>query len=131
MPHPHSEAGFANCESEELKQSVEQPEVDMAPAPGLSPSPSSTSASPPIEIIAIEDTDIDVEDDMSLDAPHIRVDIGGGDIALADPTPQFPYKDPEDSLSETVNRLAQYISTRKQNPYICGRRCSNVYQNPQ
>jgi ubiquitin carboxyl-terminal hydrolase 34 len=69
---------------------------------------SSTSRSPPVELVQIPE-----DEDVELEAAVEEVSPVGHDLYALDPTDQFPYNDPQEHLYETVNRLSQYVSSRK------------------
>ncbi|KFA72723.1 hypothetical protein S40288_07612 [Stachybotrys chartarum IBT 40288] len=94
-----------------LKHSVEDTDANLAiqhrDGTTTPQSSSGVSASPAIEILAMndeEDDDDDDDDDIWLSEIHAPVD----------PTHQFPYVDSGESLSDTVHRLAEFISTQSQ-----------------
>jgi hypothetical protein len=88
-----------------LKYSVEDTDANLAiqhrDGTNTPQSSSGVSVSPAIEILAVNDEDED--DDIWLGEIHAPVD----------PTHQFPYVDSGESLSDTVHRLAEFISTRE------------------
>jgi ubiquitin carboxyl-terminal hydrolase 34 len=98
---------------DDVKTSVEDPEIEMGSAPlptAVTPqSSSSDMGSPDIEVIAIPD------DDEEVDFVDSEVSIiGEGNLTL-DPTENFPYHDAHrgESLADTANRLREYMSGRK------------------
>ncbi|KAK5989046.1 Ubiquitin carboxyl-terminal hydrolase 34-like protein [Cladobotryum mycophilum] len=103
----------------QIKKSVEEPELDLAQDfsinTGISQPSSSGSATPPIEVITIQETDgaADGYDDISFDPSNVEVSIIDQDVVFTDPTTQFPYRDPEETLPETVQRLIQFIAMRE------------------
>ncbi|RFU76361.1 hypothetical protein TARUN_5887 [Trichoderma arundinaceum] len=105
-------------EEDKVKKSVEEAEPDFVPNAdgGLSiaqPS-SAASPSPPVEVIALQDDDRVADDDaMAYDRSLLDNSILNRDTTIADPTTQFPYRELDDTLSETVSRLCQYISTQQ------------------
>ncbi|KAJ3461759.1 hypothetical protein MRS44_010312 [Fusarium solani] len=98
--------------TDDVKASVEDSEVDMVPVPAqstdTSKSASSHSTSPPIEIITVPS-----DDDMASDHMSVGVSIVGDDPILIDPIHDFPFHDPEETTESTVERLANYLSTRE------------------
>lgn len=89
-------------------------EVDLVSGePRGSRSSTSDSGSPPVELVhELDDEDID------LGTPVEDVSIVGQDRYLDDPIERFPYKDSQEHLFETVQRLVNYISTRKSLRFI-------------
>ena len=69
---------------------------------------SSDTGSPPVELVPEVD-----DGDADLDTPVEEVSILGERQRIVDPMTAFPYQDPQEQLSDTVNRLVQYISSRK------------------
>lgn len=100
-----------SARADNVKSSVEDPEVDMAaPTQSLDTpqSSSSSSGSPPIEIITVPS-----DEDMPSGPQSVDLTMSGEDLVLIDPVQDFPFNDPEESLVETVHRLTQYFSTRE------------------
>ncbi|KAF7537718.1 hypothetical protein G7Z17_g12797 [Cylindrodendrum hubeiense] len=88
-----------------VKSSVEDPEVDMsAPTQSLDTpqSSSSCSGSPPIEIITVPS-----DDDMPSGRQSVDLSMSGEDLVLIDPVQDFPFNDPEESLVETKQNAEQ------------------------
>ncbi|KAH8686753.1 hypothetical protein BGZ61DRAFT_45221 [Ilyonectria robusta] len=99
-----------SARADNVKSSVEDPEVDMAaPTQSLDTpqSSSSSSGSPPIEIITVPS-----DEDMPSGPQSVDLTMSGEDLVLIDPVQDFPFNDPEESLVETVHRLTQYFSTQ-------------------
>ncbi|WQF76050.1 Putative ubiquitin specific protease, papain-like cysteine peptidase superfamily [Colletotrichum destructivum] len=96
--------------SDGVKNSVEDlDEVDMAQAPieitDTPPSSSSSPKSPEVEVVVVpDDQDGPFDDD--------EVSIIREDAASFDPTSEFPYHDVHESLSETVAKLINYLSSQ-------------------
>lgn len=83
-------------------------EVDLVRESPGSHSSSPASGSPRVELIQeLEDEDID------LGTPVESVPLVGQNQYLVDPIERFPYKDSQEHLFETAQRLVSYISTRK------------------
>lgn len=113
QPQPVSSRSEAD-----IKESVEDAEIDLVQVPSKEMSTprssSPASASPPVEVITIQDDGDEEEvDRIGFGTYNPGISIVGSDQAVPDPTSLFPYNDPEETLSETVQRLSNYISTRK------------------
>lgn len=76
-----------------------------------SPKSSSLSTSPPVELVNLTEDDGEGDDDMAFSATGPEADTVSDYLLLVDPTLQFPYTEPEESLCDTLQRLTQYIST--------------------
>ncbi|KAH6605074.1 hypothetical protein Trco_006781 [Trichoderma cornu-damae] len=109
---------MATPEEDKVKKSVEGAELDAVSTAdaglGVAQSSGAASPSPPVDVITIQDDDgVADEDVMAFDRSLLDSSIVGRDAAVADPTAQFPYRELDDTLAETVNRLYQYISTQQ------------------
>ena len=84
--------------------------------PAASASSGSETGSPPVEIIDIQP---DEDEDLGEDRPRVTLlhDLQGG--MLADPTADFPYRDPVENLAESVLKLESFITTRKLTVAYC------------
>ncbi|PFH60693.1 hypothetical protein XA68_10531 [Ophiocordyceps unilateralis] len=69
---------------------------------------SSLSTTPPIEIVADSDGGGPVLDDMAISTSNQPVE---PNLLIFDPILQFPYLESGESLSDTLQRLAHYLST--------------------
>ncbi|KJZ76086.1 hypothetical protein HIM_04542 [Hirsutella minnesotensis 3608] len=76
-----------------------------------SPRSSSLSASPPIELISVADDDEQDEGDVNFTTATPEAEMTNSTMLLLDPTVQFPYTEPDESLCDTLQRLTQYLST--------------------
>ena len=112
---PHSGAASSARETSDLSENAEAPGEAMDRAHrNISPSPksSSLSASPPVELVNLtEDDEDEGNDDMAFSATGLEAEIVGEHLLHMDPTLQFPYAEPEESLCDTLQRLTQYFST--------------------
>lgn len=101
-------------EEDKAKKSVEEAEPDVAPnidgGPATPPTGWRASLSPPLEELFPGDREMPDEAVINLIADKF-IPLGARNPPLADPTIQFPYNEAE-TLSETVNRLRQYLSER-------------------
>ncbi|KAF5643612.1 DFFRY protein [Fusarium sp. NRRL 52700] len=103
---------------DQVKESVEDAEVAMAPPPqnlGTPRSSFSHSASPPIEVITVQS-----DDDMASDRQSIGVSIVDDDSVMIDPINEFPFREPTETLEGMMVRLSNYIETRKTHSYFSG-----------
>jgi ubiquitin carboxyl-terminal hydrolase 34 len=71
--------------------------------------PSSRTKSPPVELVPTQEDDAMVDFDADADA----VEVAGVQHLIGDPMRSFPYHDGQEDLANTVNRLYQFLSTRK------------------
>ncbi|KAL7788281.1 hypothetical protein V8C37DRAFT_388563 [Trichoderma ceciliae] len=113
-----SKIRISTPEEDRVKKSVEEAELDIVLKDdgglGIAQPSSAASPSPPVEVITIQDDDGLVDEDtMAFDQSLLDNSFVSSDAMVADPTPQFPYRELEDPLPETVNRLCQYISTQQ------------------
>ncbi|KAK3692278.1 hypothetical protein B0T22DRAFT_9213 [Podospora appendiculata] len=98
---------------DDVKTSVEDPEVDMSREDNIADTPVSSasstsngSSSPAIEIISLEpDDDIDFE----IDEPEVTIFGGLPRSLMSDPSAMFPYHEPPESYADTALRLASYL----------------------
>lgn len=82
-------------------------EVDLVQNPKNRPGSSSRgSESPPVEFIR-------EHEEMSADVPVEEISIDGQSRYVSDPTDQFPFRDPQETLLGTAERLVHYFSTRE------------------
>ncbi|RCI13809.1 hypothetical protein L249_8008 [Ophiocordyceps polyrhachis-furcata BCC 54312] len=104
-----------------LASSLSRPDTHSSSSPSIAPEEismedahepssashrsSSLSATPPIEIVADADSGgVPVLENM----PD-----SGANVLILDPTLQFPYTEADECLSDTLQRLTQYLSTTK------------------
>jgi ubiquitin carboxyl-terminal hydrolase 34 len=105
-------------EEDKIQKSIEEEaELDLVlnsdGGLGIAQPSSAASPSPPVEVITIQDDDGVADGDaMGFSESFLTHSNVGRDIVAADPTAQFPYRELEDTLPETVARLCHYISTR-------------------
>lgn len=97
--------------SNEIKHSVEPADLGTTPASALLiDTPQSSSLhdeSPPVEIVTVQ-----ADDDMDFVGETGYVPIIEQDRPLVDPIQQFPYKEPDESLVNTLRRLTTYLQDR-------------------
>ncbi|KAF5661658.1 hypothetical protein FHETE_8306 [Fusarium heterosporum] len=114
QPQPADAKDVTDAVNEQVKESVEDSEPEMAPVPsqGLCASRSSLSRSPspPIEVIAIQS-----DEDMLSDRQSVGVSIIEDDTVLIDPIHEFPFKESTETLEGMVTRLSNYLANQ---PYI-------------
>lgn len=114
-----SKVRLTTPEEDRVQKSVEETELDVATnADGglgiAQRSSAAASPSPPVEVITIQDDDgVADEDPMIFDGSLLDGSVVDPDPIFADPTTQFPYRELDDTLPETVSRLCQYISSRE------------------
>ncbi|KAM0264096.1 hypothetical protein ACHAQJ_000841 [Trichoderma viride] len=81
---------------------------------GIAQPSSTASPSPPVQVIAIQDDDGVADGDaMAFGRSFLDNSMVGRDLVAADPTAQFPFREMEDTLPETVARLCHYVSTQQ------------------
>jgi ubiquitin carboxyl-terminal hydrolase 34 len=111
---PHSGITVSQAgEEHDVKASVEEPEIDMAQAgpTGATPASSTSDASsPPIEIV---DDLPDDDDHLGGAESHVTLLHDIQNSIVADPTGNIPYHSPDESYSETVMKLLQFITNRR------------------
>lgn len=109
---PAATENAADTINHQVKESVEEYEVEMGPAPSQGPatprSSSLHSPSPPIEVIPVQS-----DEDMILDRQSIGVSIVEDDLVLVDPIHDFPFKEHNETLEGMVTRLSSYLTNRK------------------
>jgi ubiquitin carboxyl-terminal hydrolase 34 len=112
VAQPAATENAADAINDQVKESVEEYEVEMGPAPFQGPdtprSSSLHSPSPPIEVITEQS-----DEDMILDRQSIGVSIVEDDLVLVDPIHEFPFKEHNESLEGMVTRLSSYLTNRK------------------
>ncbi|KAH7313358.1 hypothetical protein B0I35DRAFT_480049 [Stachybotrys elegans] len=103
-PTPDSRTVLPSLEADVLQESVEDSEVELVRITGDSmntpQSASAMSASPAVEVITVPDDD---DEEMDFD-PTTQ--------AALDPTSKFPYNDGDETLSDTVHRLTDFLSSQ-------------------
>ncbi|KAF9765197.1 hypothetical protein IL306_002570 [Fusarium sp. DS 682] len=96
---------------DQVKESVEDAEVDLVPAPlqnvHTPHSGFSHSASPPIEVIAVQS-----DDDMASDRQSVGVSIVDDDTLMIDPICDFPFREPTETMEGMVIRLSNYLENQ-------------------
>ncbi|KAJ9131667.1 Ubiquitin carboxyl-terminal hydrolase 34 [Pleurostoma richardsiae] len=111
---PHSGITVSQAgEEHDVKASVEEPEIDMAQAgpTGATPASSTSDASsPPIEIV---DDLPDDDDHLGGAESHVTLLHDIQNSIVADPTGNIPYHSPDESYSETVMKLLQFITNHE------------------
>ncbi|WZH42653.1 uncharacterized protein QYS62_003649 [Fusarium acuminatum] len=109
VAQPAATENAADAINDQVKESVEEYEVEMGPAPFQGPdtprSSSLHSPSPPIEVITEQS-----DEDMILDRQSIGVSIVEDDLVLVDPIHEFPFKEHNESLEGMVTRLSSYLT---------------------
>ncbi|KAF4967814.1 hypothetical protein FSARC_4706 [Fusarium sarcochroum] len=112
VAQPAAAENRTDAANDQIKESVEDSEVEMVPAPPQSVdtprSSLSRSASPPIEVITVQS-----DDDMISDRQSVGVSIVGDDPILIDPIRDFPFREPDETLEGMATRLTNYLSNRK------------------
>ena len=99
-----------NVRPDEVKASVEAEEVEMIPNSepfAHTPQSCSLPESPPIELITVQS-----DDDMEFTGEDDNISIIRPDQPAVDPLQQFPYKEPDESLMNTLHRLTTYLNDR-------------------
>jgi ubiquitin carboxyl-terminal hydrolase 34 len=112
VAQPAATENAADTINDQVKESVEEYEAEMGPAPSQGPatprSSSLHSPSPPIEVITVQS-----DEDMILDRQSIGVSIVEDDLVLVDPIHDFPFKEHNETLEGMVTRLSSYLTNRK------------------
>lgn len=95
---------------DDIKTSVEEPEVDMGPAPPIADDASSSSTSvltgSDVPVMGVDEGEDDELELVGVRSTAAHVDIGS--LLL-----KFPYHSPEQTFYDTVARLVNYFTTRK------------------
>ncbi|KIL84780.1 hypothetical protein FAVG1_12008 [Fusarium avenaceum] len=109
VAQPAATENAADTIDDQVKESVEEYEVEMGPAPSQGPetprSSSLHSPSPPIEVITEQS-----DEGMILDRQSIGVSIVEDDLVLVDPIHDFPFKEHNESLEGMATRLSSYLT---------------------
>ncbi|KAI9167392.1 Ubiquitin carboxyl-terminal hydrolase [Paramyrothecium foliicola] len=116
-PLSRSQLDQISANRDNVKESVEGAELDLVQPSSNdveTPKSSSMSDSPAVEVITIQDDGYDEDEaDHTNDlAANAGISIVGRRRALSDPTENFPYAEPDETLPETVQRLSHYINTQ-------------------
>ncbi|KAM0349366.1 hypothetical protein ACHAPU_003775 [Fusarium lateritium] len=110
LPQPTESKNVTDAVNGQVKQSVEDSELEMVPVPsqglGASRPSLSRSPSPPI-VIAIQS-----DEDMLSDRQSVGVSIIEDDTVLIDPIHEFPFREPTETLEGMVTRLSNYLANQ-------------------
>ncbi|KAF4343618.1 hypothetical protein FBEOM_2417 [Fusarium beomiforme] len=97
---------------DQIKESVEDAEVDLVPTPVQNVDTphsgfSHSESPPPIEVIAVQS-----DDDMASDRQSAGVSIVDDDAIMVDPIYDFPFREPTESMEGMVMRLSNYLENQ-------------------